>query len=126
MSAEDLEIWRRWWPGAQGDALRIYFDVGLGLPDELPRTEDANQLLGWIRNTQKRADVVVERRARVDVVELRFNASLNVVGRLLGYIHLLNQDNPFNLPLRGVIVTNRFDSEVEAVAEVAGFTFLVV
>jgi hypothetical protein len=126
MSPEDFDIWARWWPKARGDARELYFDVGLGLADELPVSEDADQLIGWIRNTQKRADVLVVRPSSVDVVELRFNANLNAVGRLEGYTVLLGDDNPFRLQIRGVLVTNRADSEVARMALRKGFLFEVV
>lgn len=123
MSSEDFDIWQRWWPLARGNAREMYFDVGLGLPAELPPSEDAEQLLGWIRNTQKRADVLVLRPARVDVIELRFNATLNAIGRLQGYVVLLDDDNPFRLPIRGVLVSNRRDAEVARMAELNGLGY---
>lgn len=126
MSGEDFAIWERWWPAARGDARALYFDVGLGLPDELPRSENAEQLLGWIRNTQKRADVIVVRPGSVDVVELRFNAGLNAVGRLMGYVDLLLDDLPWKLPVRGVLVSNKRDSEVERMLLKLGLLYEVV
>lgn len=116
MSPEDLQIWRRWWPKHRHEAIRLFFDVGLGLPDELPQTQDANQLLGWIRNTQKRADVIIERADDVLLIELRFQAQLNALGRLTGYRLLLNDDNPFNKPIIPLLITDKPDSEVERLA----------
>jgi hypothetical protein len=125
MSQEDVEIWRRYFPTVREGTRAIYFDVGLGLADELPKIDDANQLLGWIRNTQKRADVVIERETRVDLIELRFNASANAVGRLLIYRKLLLEDNPFNKPVRGILVTNRPDSELAALCADNDLDFVV-
>lgn len=125
MSPEDFEIWRRWWPGQSIGALGLYFDVGLGLPDELPSSDSPSQLLGWIFNNQKRADVVVERVSSVDVIELRFNAGLNAVGRLRGYVLLLGEDNPFRKPIRGFLVSNRRDSEVGRLAADLGLFYEV-
>lgn len=116
MSAEDLPIWQRWYPRMRENAIALYFDVGLGLPDELPTTEDANQLLGWIRNTQKRADAIVERANDVLLVELRYNAKLNALGRLMGYKILLQDDNPFGKIIVPLLVTNKPDSEVQRLA----------
>jgi hypothetical protein len=117
MSQEDFPIWSKWWPSMRSSAIAIYFDVGLGLPDELPQSDDANQLLGWIRNTQKRADAIIERPEDVLLVEFRFNAQLNAIGRLRGYELLLQDDNPFRKPIIPVLVTNKPDSEVKRVAE---------
>lgn len=126
MSREDYEIWQRWWPTVRGDLVGLYFDVGLGLADDLPESDDADQLYGWIRNTQKRADVVLERREQVWLVELRFGASLNAVGRLQGYRLLLQQDNPFRKAILPYLVTNRLDSDVKATAEALGQVYVVV
>lgn len=126
MSEEDFPIWSRWWPTIRPTVQTLYFDVGLGMPDELPQTEDADQLLGWIRNTQKRADAILERRADVLLVELRFNAQLNAIGRLLGYKKLLEQDNPFRKLVIPLLVTNRKDSEVQALAQDLEITYDVV
>jgi len=116
MSQEDFPIWRAWYPSVKESALALYFDVGLGLPDELPQSDDAEQLLGWIRNTQKRADAIIERASDVLLVELRFNAQLNALGRLLGYVQLLKDDNPFSRSVIPILVTNRRDTEVERLA----------
>jgi len=125
MSPEDLTIWRRWWPTVTQDAAALYFDVGLGLPDELPDTDDSAQLAGWIRNIQKRADVLIEKSKEVWLIELRFNAQSSAIGRLKLYERLLTDDNPFAKPIRLYLVTNKFDSEVRAVAESLNINYQV-
>lgn len=126
MSAEDFPIWTRYYPRIQDSVRELYFDVGLGLPDELPISTDAAQLLGWIRNTQKRADVIAVREVDVLLIELRYNAQLNALGRLRGYKLLLDDDNPFSLPIIPVLVTNRRDSEVARVAELDRVVYEIV
>ena len=125
MSVEDLAIWHRWWPSIERDSVALYFDVGLGLPDELPETDDSGQLAGWIRNTQKRADVLILRADAVWLVELRFNAQSSAIGRLLTYQQLLIDDNPFSKLIVPYLVTNKFDSEVRRVAEALGITYVL-
>jgi len=126
MSQEDFPIWSRWYNTNHDDALALYFDVGLGLPDELPDSDDANQLLGWIRNTQKRADAIIERQRDVLIIEMRFNAQMNALGRLRGYQILLEDDNPFGKPIIPVLVTNKRDSEVARLAEDLKIVYEVV
>lgn len=126
MSQEDFPIWERWYPKIKPSAIALYFDVGLGLPDQLPETEDAAQLLGWIRNTQKRADAIIERDFDVLLVELRFNAQVNAIGRLECYRLLLNDDNPFNKPIVPVLATNKADSDVKRLAELNHIVYEVV
>jgi hypothetical protein len=125
MSSEDVEIWRRYYPTVRAGALVLYFDVGLGLADELPAISDPDQLLGWIKNTQKRADVLIERAQSVDLIELRFNATANAVGRLLMYQKLLEDENPLRKKVNPILVSNRFDGEVERLCRGLGFGFVV-
>lgn len=125
MSVEDFAIWSRWWPTVREGTVALYFDVGLGLPDEIPATDDANQLLGWVRNNQKRADVLIEREDAVWLVELRFRAQSSALGRLKTYDALLLQDNPFTKPVRLFLVTDRRDSEVGLVAAMLGINYVV-
>lgn len=126
MSPEDFEIWQRWRPAALQRAENLYFDVGLGLPDQLPRTDDVPQLEGWIKNNQKRADVIIEG-AEIWLVELRFNASPNAIGRLIVYQRLLLEDYPFDRrkPLISHLVTNRRDPDVAASAAALGIVYVV-
>lgn len=126
MSQQDFPIWERWYPSIKPTATALYFDIGLGLPDELPHSDDADQLLGWIRNTQKRADAIIERANDVLLVELRYNAQLNAIGRLQGYAILLEDDNPFHKPIIPILVTNNPDSEVERLAQLHKITYEVV
>ena len=125
MSPEDYEIWQRWFPAHRQEIKRLWFDVGLGLPDQIPETEDANQLLGWIRNTQKRADVIAETEKEILLIELRFNAQLNAIGRLSGYVLLIKDDNPFTKPIRPMLITNKQDSEVERLGKALGIEYRV-
>jgi len=126
MSQEDFPIWARWYPRIRATAKALYFDIGLGLPDELPQSDDADQLLGWIRNTQKRADAIIERSSDVLLVELRFNAQLNAIGRLQGYKILLDDDNPFGKPVVAILVTNKGDSEVMRLAKLNEIVYEVI
>jgi hypothetical protein len=126
MSGEDEKIWRRYWGVNAGDAVALYFDVGVGLPDQLPRTDDPNMMFMWIRNTQKRIDVVVERVLTLDLIEVKFRPTANVVGQMLVSGTLFHQDNPFNKPAVPMILTDREDSELRGVAEASGLRWVVV
>lgn len=126
MSAEDFEIWKRWWPKIRAGTVSVWFDVGLGLPAELPQTEDAALMLMWIRNNQRRADVILEREDEVWLVELRMRANPNALGRVLVYMDLLAEDNPFTKPVVPFLVTDREDPDTRRAAEARGVRFVVV
>lgn len=125
MSEEDFAIWQRWWPFNRAGVTRMWFDVGLGMPDELPETPDAAGLGGWIRINQKRVDVVIDREGVIEIVELRAGATLNAVGRLLGYGLLWGDDPVVPGPVKLILVTDRRDAEVERLAVRSGIRYVV-
>jgi hypothetical protein len=126
MSSEDYPLWLRYYPTVKPKTVALYFDVGLGLPEQLPTTDDAASLLGWIRLNQKRADALIITADKTLLVELRFNAQANALGRLLLYRALLDQDNPWRQPVDSILVTNRFDHEIEMVAKDLNIQYVIV
>ena len=113
MSPEDLIIWEKWREEAVKGAKWLYFDVGVGegikyegeFPDWLVRS--------WIRVTQKRIDVLIQRSQSIDIVELRNGATANAVGRLLMYEMLYLDDPIFSMNVKLILVTNRYDKDLE-------------
>ena len=126
MSDEDYRIWLRWWPGVRGQALRMWFDVGLGAGKEIPDETSAELAWMWTRNTQKRADVIIETMDEIRLVEVRFKAQPNAIGRLLTYLDLLEADNPWTKRIRPVLVTDQLDPDVRASAAKRDIFYVVV
>lgn len=126
MASIDAEIWRRWRPSLAAGIEALYFDVGLGLPRELPQVQRSEELLMWIRLNQKRADVLIEWVDAVWLVELRHAASLNAVGRILGYRMLWDQDPVIPKSMQLFIITDRFDADVEELAVAQGMVYRAV
>lgn len=126
MSPEDRELWLRWWPNIREGTERLYFDVGLGEGYPAPKDADDRGKYMWLRNTQKRADVVVERANEVWLVELRYAAQSSAIGRLQVYKLLWAQDDPIGKPLKLFLVTNYRDLDVEALASQLGIAYLIV
>lgn len=125
MSPEDREIWSRWWPQIRHQVNAIYFDVGLGEGEPVPPNEPAAYRRMWQRNTQKRADVLITTGIFVWIVELRFQASSNTIGRLLTYKELYLDDPQLGTNLQLYLVTNHRDKDVDRVAQLAGITYIV-
>lgn len=128
MAPEDLQIWQRWFPTIAQETLQLYFDVGLG--DGRPPPEETPPELArmWLRNTQKRADVLIVRQNEVWLVELRFAAQPSAVGRVLTYALLWERDPVIRKPLVPWIVTNgaAFDPDVRDTAEAHGIRYAAV
>ena len=126
MSEEDYRIWQRWHPRVMQYILRMWFDVGLGEGKPIPPDTSADLAFMWTRNTQKRADVIIETDTEIWLVELRFKAQANAIGRLLTYLDLVEDDNPFTKAIRPLLVTDQEDPEVRRSASKRRIQYLVV
>lgn len=126
MSPEDLDIWRTWWPTHQENALGLYFDVGLGAGKVANLIGSPAELRAWERNTQKRADVLIVFPDGIDLVEVRFAASVNAIGRLLTYRELYN-DDPAAGPIKQVmLLTNDRDEDVARLSALNNIRYEVI
>lgn len=147
MAPGDFEIWARWWPSIADGTVTVIFDVGLG--DGLPLSPDspAGRVLSapfdfrvlassppgspeklafmHLRNSQKRADVIIEREAEVWLVELRFAAQASAIGRLLMYGRLWAEDPVFDKEVRLFLVTDADDPDVRLTAKDFGVSYVV-
>lgn len=126
MSGIDFTVWIPFQQKHKSEWLRLYFDVGLGDGrDNLTDVTEAERLF-WMRETQKRADVIAEAADRVYIIELRDTAQLNAVGRLLGYIKLWNQAPPIAKPMTAWLATNALDPDVRDLCADNGILYEVV
>ena len=126
MAAKDLDLWYRARPILLIDAINLYFNVGLGGQTDVPPGTSPEIAAMWLLNTQKRADVVIEQKDFWIIVELRFDATANALGRILTYISLWNLNLIDLKPVRGILVTNRKDSDIEFVAATMGIEVLII
>ena len=125
MSGEDLELWLKYRPIAIQKALKIYFDVGLGGQTEVPEGTSPEMALMWLRNTQKRIDVLIEEEKKWVIIELRSRAQASAVGRLLQYFNLWKEDPPDKKIVELNLVTDTVDQDTKNLAEKLGITFVV-
>ena len=117
MSPEDNLIYESWKAKNLNASMKLYFDVGLGDGVKPPAALDQNMIRGWLYNTQKRADLVVDTGEECWIVEFRFEASSNAIGRLLMYRKLYLQDPIFKYPLKLILVSNRYDNDLAGLAQ---------
>ena len=126
MSKEDFEIWKRWRPFALRNAIAVYYDVGLGEGKPVDLTVSQNLRKMWLKVNQKRADVIIEYDNKILIVELRYNAQLDTIGRLVGYGVLWDKAPAIKKPTEFIIVTNLLDRDVKEAAEVIGIQYKVI
>lgn len=125
MSTEDEQIWKVAKPDLTKGALGIYYDVGLGGQTIVPPDTPPNLAGMWLRNTQKRVDVLLEFKAAWHIIELRHNASATAFGRIMQYRKLWEADPPDKRPVMLTIVTNRYDPDLEEMCKDFGIRYLV-
>lgn len=114
MAPQDFRIWRAWYPKFQPHPEAIYFDVGVGAGRPAPETATPDQRKYWLRVTQKRIDALLIYPDHLRLIEMRHDASINALGRLLTYKALLESDNPFGLPIKVYLVTDNHDRDLAA------------
>lgn len=125
MSGEDLALWLKYKPTAIQKALRIYFDVGLGGQIEVPEGTSPEMALMWLRNTQKRIDVLIEEEKKWVIIELRARAQASAVGRLLQYFNLWKENPPDDRTVELRLITDTVDNDTKNLAEKLGITFVL-
>jgi len=126
VSPDDLVIWKKYHTQIYGEAVNLYFDVGLGGPAEIEKGISREMEKAWIRLNQKRADVVIEALDRWVIVELRHYASAAALGRLLMYKDLWKQDPPDERPVELRLVSDGYDKDVASTAMALNIDYIIV
>jgi len=116
MSPEDERIWMDWKNSMLKPEYNLYFDCGLG--DGVPAPKDTSPEMArmWLLNTQKRADLIVDTGKEWWIVEFRYMATSNAIGRLQMYKMLFIQDPIKVQPVKLILVSNRFDPDLNRLA----------
>lgn len=125
MSKIDFEIWKRVKDEVLKNSIAVYYDVKLGTGRIPLGVTDVKEINLWRRLNQKRADVIIEFGTEIKIIELRDNAKLDTIGRLVGYGLLYDSDPPFDKPVKLLIITNLQDNDVQMSAEKLGIEYLV-
>lgn len=126
MSQDDYPLWQKYKDQALKDAVAVYYDVGLGGQTEVPQGVTPEMALMWLRNTQKRADVVIEKTDKWEIIELRSQATSAALGRLLVYRDLWRKDPPDSKPVTVLLVTDRFDKDMVETAKAVNVEYVTV
>lgn len=126
MSTEDTTIWRKFRQTDRTPWREFLFDTGIGNGKPVGDDFTAEQKQYWLKETQKRIDVLGITADRQIIIELRNNAQPNALGRLLVYKNLYSQQPLYPLPIDLWLVTNTPDPELKAIAEPMGVRYIVV
>lgn len=120
LSAPDLELWHRWRPTYAPAYKKFWFNVRL-MPDlRLPPNTPPEITRMALANSAKRIDVLARIRDTIEIIELRKQAGLSVIGHLEGYRDLLLRDAPDFEPVQLLLVTDVCEDQLRYVAEKHG------
>lgn len=126
MSPEDQPLYRRWAIEGLKGAIRQFFDVGLGMVSLDSVGVSEKMKIMWEKVNQKRADAIIEYEDHVKIIEFRHNVTPNAIGRILTYGMLWKDDPVIAKPWRLIIVSNRYDKDVERLSKGMSIEYYVV
>lgn len=103
----DIEIWERYLEKYGGDYLGFDYDikVGTGLPAGPGTPENYARMQDIL--SKYRIDAVGYKPERIEIIEIKPEASTVAIGQVITYIELYVRDLKPTRPVVGVIVTNR-------------------
>lgn len=126
MLREDFPVWFRFL--AKYDTLfrEIYYDVLVGgpylTPDEL---KDPLKRM-WQYNNSKRLDAVIKVETETWLVEVSSRPGLRAIGQLMAYVAMWQDDDPFGLIERPILVCEFIDTDLIHAASKYGISTYVV
>lgn len=125
MPPGDLDLWNIY-KNTVDPTADLYFNVRVGPPAAHPTDTPDNLAQMWQDLTRRRIDLVIDSDTETRVVELHIDSGPSAVGRLIGYLHDLQTDNPFRHEPTAELVTNRDDDTARRVCDTLGIKFTVV
>lgn len=126
LSREDHYLYSLWRQLHSTDAVGFYFNVRLGTGKDPGENCDEEGKRWWYLCTAKRADLIAEYEDRVEIIEFRYMANANAIGRLQCYKNCWEEDPTILKPVIMRLVTNLYDKDVETLANQLGIAYEVL
>lgn len=126
MSSNDYRIWvalREWWADQYKN---LYFSVRVGQATLQQEGLEDNMAKMIEFSSRRRIDVLGEKDAGWDIIELRANAGPGALGSVLLYKILWERDPPDLRQVNPIIVTDSTDANLLYAAEKLGIRLIVV
>jgi len=126
MLREDWPVWFRFL-NTYGDYFtQIYYDVQVGGPYLSPDEEKQPLKRMWQYNNSKRLDAVAIVNKETWLIEVSSRPGLRAVGQLMTYVALWQEDDPFGLIERPILVCEAVDTDLIHAASKYGISTYVV
>ena len=126
LNKQEIRIWKKFLDKYKDDYFNYIYDVHLNISKNLK-----TNLLGPYKKlattlSAKRIDVTIQEAGITWIVEIRPDAKHNAIGQLALYRYLyILQFNPTN-KIRLMIVTDRFNAEIQLVCNAIGIIYKVL
>ena len=126
MFPEDIGIWERFLEKFGEEYLGFDYDikVGSGVLVEKSVEENYKRMVEIL--SKYRIDVVGHRKDRVEIIEVKPEASTVAIGQIEVYLALYKRDKRPEKPVRGVIVTDRELPDMRYLTNLLGFDYYVI
>jgi hypothetical protein len=126
MLQPDVPVWYRFLNKYAYLTEKLYYDVMLGGPYDIPLHFDAAMVKMSIANLSKRIDALIVSEDKVFIIEVSADPGLRAIGQCMVYRSLFFQDDIFNLPVTLSIVCARIDIDIAWAAGDLGIQIYVV
>ena len=126
MLAEDVPVWFRFLDRYGSQFEELYYDTLVGGPALSKEEEKDGMKRMWRYNNSKRLDAVGKLKNEVWIIEVSARPGLRALGQLLTYVALWQEDDPFGLIERPILVCEAVDTDLISSAAKYGIQTYVI
>jgi len=120
MLEEDIPIWNKFLDRNAHLFLRLYYDVKIGGVYPGPEYGDEKMRKMYFYSTAKRIDALGELKDEIWIIEVATRPGLRATGQLMTYMALWMKDPVILKPVKGVLVTQTIDPDLEEALKTYG------
>jgi len=120
MRTVDIPVWEAWLEENSSDLDTVDYDLHLG--EGIPPLEGIPSEFqqDWTALTQKRADAVVFRQDKIEVIEVKDRVSPQAIGKVMVNSELLKENGTDGKKVEPVIVARSCDPDCKRIADKFG------
>jgi hypothetical protein len=122
----EIAIFKAWFARRAADYTDGEFNVRVGKGFDPGPAYGENERKAAIYSTQKRIDALLWQGPQPTILEVKYRASLLIIGQLVSYQILWMQANPGSLRPKLYAITNQTDDDSDYVMDVLGITHDIV
>lgn len=127
MLREDVPVWSKFQEKYSSLWKALYLDVLVGGPALTKEEEKDSFKRMWRYNNSKRLDALAVLEKEVWIIEVASKPGLRSLGQLLTYVSLWQEDDPFGLIEKPVLVCEVIDTDlISSAAKYGILTFVIL